>query len=112
MVKVYIRPMRQAILKRAAERTVSCTEQASGIVDVHQEVVGASFTQHFLCAVPREFLRCAVPVGDPALPVGDIDAVRQAVYDVFKRRFNFVGGRRRKNGDWGVHRFFLPHPAR
>jgi hypothetical protein len=35
MVKVNVRPMRQAILQGAAERAVSLAKQAPGVVDVH-----------------------------------------------------------------------------
>jgi hypothetical protein len=35
MVKVNVHPMRQAILEGAAERAISFTEQAPGIVDMH-----------------------------------------------------------------------------
>jgi hypothetical protein len=35
MVKVNVRPMRQAILQGVAERAVSLAKQAPGVVDVH-----------------------------------------------------------------------------
>jgi len=107
MVKVNVRSMRQAILEGAAERAISFTEQAPGVINVHKEVIRASPAQNFLSRVPGKCLRCVVPVGYPPLPIGDIDAVREAVYYMFKGRLHFIGGKSRKTRHWGVHRFSL-----
>jgi hypothetical protein len=90
MVKINLRPMRTTIRYGTAERAISPTEQAPGVVDVHQDVVGTALPQHFFGAVSGKVFRCLVPVRNPALQISEVDSVEKVVQHLFEETVHFI----------------------
>jgi len=90
MVKINLRPMRTTIRHDTAERALSLTEQASGVVDVHQDVVGTAFPNNFFSAVSGKVFRCLVPVRNPTLQISEVDTVKKVVQHPFEETVRFI----------------------
>jgi hypothetical protein len=90
MVKIDFRPMRVTIRYDTAERTLSLTEQAPGIVDVHQDVVGTACPYNFFGAVSGKLFRCLVPVRNPTLQISEVDTVKKVVQNPFEETVHFI----------------------
>jgi hypothetical protein len=90
MVKINVGPMRTTIRYDTAERALSLTEQAPGVVDVHQDVVGTAFPYNFFGAVSGKLFRCLVPVRNPTLQISEVDSVKEVVQNPFEETVNFI----------------------
>jgi len=90
VVKVNFRPMRMPIRYGKADRAVSPTEQAPGVVDMHQEVVSAVFPYNFLDAVSGKVFRCVVPVRNPAFPISEVDTIEKVIQHLFEETVRFI----------------------
>jgi hypothetical protein len=90
MVKINVRPTRTTIRYGTAERALSLTEQAPGVVDVHQDVVGTAFPYNFFGAVSGKVFRCFVPVRNPTLPISEVNTVKKVVQYPFEETAHFI----------------------
>jgi len=90
MVKIDFRPMRAPIRDDTAERALSLTEQAPGVVDVHQDVVATAFPYNFFGAVAGKLFRCLVPVRNPAFQISEVDSVKKVVQNPFEETVRFI----------------------
>jgi hypothetical protein len=90
MVKVNVCPMRTPIRYDTAERTLSRAEQAPGVVDVHQDVVGTACSYNFFGAVSGKLFRCLVPVRNPALQISEVNSVKKVVQNPFEETVHFI----------------------
>jgi len=90
MVKINVRPTRPTIRYGTAERALSLTEQAPGVVDVHQDVVGTAFPYNFFGAVSGKVFRCFVPVRNPTLPISEVNTVKKVVQYPFEETVRFI----------------------
>jgi hypothetical protein len=90
MVKINVRPTRPTIRYGTAERALSLTEQAPGVVDVHQDVVGTAFPYNFFGAVSGKLFRCLVPVRNPTVQISEVDSVKKVVQNPFEETVRFI----------------------
>jgi acyl CoA:acetate/3-ketoacid CoA transferase len=90
MVKIDFRPMRATVRYDTAERALFLTEQAPGIVDVHQDVVGTASPYNFFGAVSGKLFRCLVPVRNPTLQISEEDPVKKVVQNLFEEAVHFI----------------------
>jgi hypothetical protein len=85
VVKVNIRPVLKAIRQGMAERAVSLTKQTPRLVHMHYKVVSATLPQNFLSFVACKVFRGAIPISDPAFPIGEVHTVRKRIHHVFEQ---------------------------
>jgi len=90
MVKINVRPMRTTIRDDTAERALSPTEQAPGVVDVHQDVVATACSYNFFGAVSGKLFRGLVPVGNPTLQISEVNSVKKVVQYPFEETVHFI----------------------
>jgi hypothetical protein len=90
MVKVNLRATRKTIPDGAAERACSITEAAPGLVNVHEEVIGAAFPQNFFGSESGKVFRCLIPVRNPAFPVSEVHTIMKVVHHLFKEIVRFI----------------------
>ena len=90
MVKINVQPARTTIRYGTAERALSLTEQAPGVVDVHQDVVGTAGAYNFFGAVSGKVFRCSVPVRNPTLQISEVDTVKKVVQNPFVETVHFI----------------------
>jgi hypothetical protein len=79
VVKVNLRPTRSPILHSTAERAVSLTEETPTFINMHKKVVRAALSHYFFGNVSSKFFRRLVPVGNPTVAIGEVDAVKKFV---------------------------------
>jgi hypothetical protein len=90
MVKVNVCPMRTPIHDGTAERAFFLTEQAPGVIDVHQNVVGTACPYNIFSPVSGKVFRRLVPVRNPTVPISKVDTVKKAVQHLFEQTGRFI----------------------
>jgi hypothetical protein len=90
MAKINLRPTRTSICYGTVEKPLSRIEQAPGVVDGHQNVVGTAFPYNFLGAVSGKIFRCFVPVRYPTLQISEVDTVNKVVQYPFEATVHFI----------------------
>ena len=75
--------MNRAVRYALGERAPRLAQRIPILIDMHQQVISATFAKDLGIFKTRDALSAAVPVGDAALYINEIDSVVQIVQYAF-----------------------------